>query len=58
MDMKPTSVRVDKNGFVVTVYGQPDIQATARIMAPRILEEILRDLEEKNKDNPQPKKAG
>jgi hypothetical protein len=56
--MKPTSVRVDKNGFVVTVYGQPDIQATARIMAPRILEEILRDLEEKNKDNPQPKKAG
>lgn len=58
MDMKPTSVRVDKSGFVVTVYGQPDIQATARIMAPRILEEILRDLEEKNKDNPQPKKAG
>ncbi len=55
--MKPTRIMQGKSGLIIG-YGQPDIKATARIIAPRIRELLLRDLEEKKpQTETQPKKA-
>jgi hypothetical protein len=56
--MKPTKIMQGKSGLIIG-YGQPDLKATARIIAPRIREMLLRELEEKNSQtDTQLKKAG
>lgn len=54
----PTRIMQGKSGLIIG-YGQPDLKATARIIAPRIREMLLRELEEKKLQNEtQLKKAG
>lgn len=56
--MKPTQIMQGKSGLVVS-YGQIDIKATARIIAPRIREMLLQELEEEQiKNETQLKKTG
>lgn len=56
--MKPTQIMQGKSGLVIS-YGQIDIKATARIIAPRIREMLLQELEEEQiKNETQLKKTG